>query len=57
MDEHKYVLGIDLGTSNSVASLVVDGEVKEILINGMDYIPSVVYYLNDGRKFVGVEVK
>lgn len=57
MDEHKYVLGIDLGTSNSVASLVVDGEVKEILINGMDYIPSVVSYLNDGRKFVGVEGK
>lgn len=51
-------IGIDLGTSNSVASVVVDGEAIVIPdADGVMLQPSVVSFLPDGRTVVGRKAK
>ncbi len=42
------VLGIDLGTTNSVASVIIDGEVKCFVFDGSELLPSVVHISDDG---------
>ncbi len=52
------VVGIDLGTSNSVVCAVVDGEAIVIADNeGRKIQPSVVSFLPDGRTIVGRQAK
>lgn len=52
------VLGIDLGTSNSAAAVIVDGEIKIIpssdkKSNTFKPFPSVVSFFEDGTKLIG----
>jgi molecular chaperone DnaK len=52
------VVGIDLGTSNSVVSAIVDGEAVVIPDHeGNKIQPSVVSFLPDGRTIVGRQAK
>ncbi|PRY56390.1 Hsp70 family protein [Glycomyces artemisiae] len=49
-----HVLGIDFGTSNTVAVLrSADGRVRPLLFDGAPILPSAVYYNSDGRMLVG----
>ena len=52
-----FVLGIDLGTSNSVVSVYKKGKAEAIEINGQDVNPSVVNYRDDGSTLVGHQAK
>jgi len=55
-----YVLGIDLGTSTTVAAIVIDDIPQAIPITGEDgpIMPSVVSFLDGGRSFIiGSEAK
>lgn len=48
------VIGIDLGTTNSVVSVMVDGEVKVIAnTEGTRTTPSVIGFTKDGERLVG----
>ncbi|HEY3503480.1 MAG TPA: Hsp70 family protein [Actinocatenispora sp.] len=48
------VLGIDFGTSNTVAMLrMPDGRVRPLLFDGSPLLPSSVYLAPDGRMLVG----
>lgn len=57
LSKSSYVLGIDLGTSTSIASVFTKGKSRIIKIEGNDYIPSVVSFLNDDTKLVGMQAK
>jgi len=47
-------LGLDLGTSNSVAAGIVDGEVKVFRpVDGGDVLPSVIYFDKRGHRLYG----
>ncbi len=50
------VLGIDLGTTNSVATAIVDGEIKSIVFDNSELLPSVVHISPRGV-IVGVKAK
>lgn len=50
------IIGIDLGTTNSVLSELVDGRPVPIVIDGAPIMPSVVLYLDD-RVVVGREAR
>jgi len=52
-----YVLGIDLGTSNSVVSIYKKGKAEVLEISGHDVNPSVVNYREDGSVIVGMQAK
>ena len=52
-----YVIGIDLGTSNSVASIYKKGKAEILEINGHKVNPSVVNYRADGSVLVGAQAK
>lgn len=53
-----YILGIDLGTTNSVASIYLNGEVKIVLNDlGEKVTPSVVYINEEGEVLVGQKAK
>ncbi len=52
-----YVIGIDLGTSNSVASIYKKGRAEILEINGHEVNPSVVNYREDGSVIVGAQAK
>ncbi len=52
------VIGIDLGTTNSCAAVVIDGKPKVIPSRkGYRTIPSIVAYADDGRLLVGHSAK
>ena len=52
------VIGIDLGTTNSVVSILEQGEPKVIpTAEGGNLIPSVVNFASDGTRSVGVIAK
>lgn len=55
--EHKWALGIDLGTTNSLVAVVRSG-LPETLVDeqGQDLLPSVVHYQADGLR-VGMAAK
>ncbi|MFL0194061.1 Hsp70 family protein [Clostridium sp. WILCCON 0269] len=53
----KYKLGIDLGTSTSVASIYINGKTRVLKINGKEYMPSVVSFMDKNTKLVGEEAK
>ncbi|WML36899.1 Hsp70 family protein [Clostridium sp. OS1-26] len=57
LSKSSYVIGIDLGTSTSIASIFTKGKSRLIKIEGNDYIPSVVSFLDKDTKLVGVEAK
>lgn len=50
------IIGIDLGTTNSVATVYVDGELKHISFDGDYLLPSVVNISDDGV-IVGIKAK
>lgn len=52
-----YVLGIDLGTSTSIASVFTKGKSRIVKIDGKDYMPSVVSFLDKETKLVGEQAK
>lgn len=52
-----YVVGIDLGTSNSVASVYKRGKAEILEISGHEVNPSVVNYREDGSVIVGAQAK
>ena len=47
------ILGIDLGTTNSVVAIVLDGEVKVLEEDGTGILPSVVGLDDRGELLVG----
>lgn len=52
------IIGIDLGTTNSLVSVYEDGEIKLIPNEKGDYLtPSVVHFFKDGSYVVGKEAK
>src|SRR5690349_5914841 len=54
----KKIIGIDLGTTNSVVAILEGGKVK-VLPNqeGMNTTPSIVAYTKDGKRLVGNSAK
>ncbi len=58
MEENKSpIVGIDLGTTNSVVAAVIDGKVQVIEENGEAIVPSVVGMTADGKLIVGQAAK
>lgn len=54
----KKIIGIDLGTTNSVVSYMEGGNAKVILSKeGTNTIPSIVAYTKDGKRLVGSVAK
>ena len=54
MEENKSpIIGIDLGTTNSVVAAIIDGKVQVIEENGEAIVPSVVGMTADGKLIVG----
>jgi len=51
------IVGIDLGTTNSVLTEYKNGRVEVIEIQGQKTLPSVVYIDGNGKKVVGREAK
>ena len=52
-----YIVGIDLGTSNSTASIFTSGESKVIPIDNDPVLPSVVHVRDSGEVIVGRKAK
>jgi molecular chaperone DnaK (HSP70) len=52
-----YVLGIDLGTTNSAAGIYKTGKAEVINVNGTKTMPSVMTVLKDGEIIVGSQAK
>lgn len=52
-----YVLGIDLGTSTTLASVYRRGRGEVLEIFGQDVVPSVVNYRDDTEPLVGLQAK
>ena len=52
-----YAIGIDLGTTNSVAAVVRRGVVETIPVDGRSTLPSVVSFRPDGSVLVGQSAK
>ena len=50
------VLGIDLGTTNSVIARLIDGAPTAVAVDGSAIVPSVIYYGPDGVR-VGREAR
>jgi len=56
--QHRFAIGIDLGTTNSLVAAVRDGSAAVLPDeDGMRLLPSVVRYLDDGRIEVGYDAK
>ena len=52
----RFVVGIDLGTTNSLIATVINGKPETIPISAKkDILPSVVHYNKDGKVMVGLE--
>ncbi|AWB67483.1 Fe-S protein assembly chaperone HscA [Saccharobesus litoralis] len=52
--QHKWAVGIDLGTTNSLVSSVRSGECSTLPdANGQDILPSVVRYISNDEKQIG----
>jgi molecular chaperone DnaK len=52
-----YVLGIDLGTSTSIASVYRRGRAETLSIFGQKVTPSVVNYRGDSEPLIGLQAK
>lgn len=52
-----YVLGVDLGTSTSIASVYRRGRGEVLDIFGQDVVPTVVNYRADAEPLVGLQAK
>ncbi len=52
-----YIVGIDLGTSNSTAAIFAKGQSEVIPIDGKDVLPSVIHMRNSGEIVVGLPAK
>lgn len=50
-------MGIDLGTTNSLASIIKDGKVEFVEFEGSRLLPSVVSVNSDNQVFVGLTAK
>jgi len=55
--QNSPIIGIDLGTTNSVVAAVIDGRVQVIEENGEAILPSVVGLTVDGKLIVGTTAK
>ncbi len=51
------ILGIDLGTTNSLASAVIDGKMRFVEFDGAKLLPSVVSYTDEQELVVGQQAK
>lgn len=56
-ENNSPIIGIDLGTTNSVVAAVIDGRVQVIEENGEAILPSVVGMTVDGKLIVGQAAK
>ena len=56
-EKSSYVIGIDLGTSTTIGSIFTKGKSKNIKVEGNDYLPSIVSFLNNGDILVGQAAK
>ena len=58
MTQDGFALGVDLGTSNTVAVLRwPDGRTRPLLFDGVPVLPSAVYLDADGRILVGEDAE
>lgn len=57
MDVSKKIIGIDLGTTNSVLAVVMDGVPKLIPVKGERLLPSVVGISPSGEVLVGAPAR
>lgn len=57
MSQTETILGIDLGTTNSVLSILENGQPKIIPVNGLDLLPSVVGVAPSGEILVGTPAR
>jgi hypothetical protein len=48
-----YVLGIDVGTTNVSAAVREGGEIRQLMLDGRDRMPSAVFLDEDGQLLVG----
>ncbi len=55
--DNSPIVGIDLGTTNSVVAALIDGRVQIIAEDGQDILPSVVGLTMDDRLIVGQAAK
>jgi len=55
----KYIIGIDLGTTNSLVAYVPNGETTPVLvkINDQNLVPSIVYFNHQSEPLVGINAK
>ena len=51
------VIGIDLGTTNSVVSVMKDDDIVHTIFDGSSLLPSVVHILENGELIVGQKAK
>ena len=52
-----YAVGIDLGTTNSVVSVYRRGQIETLLVDGNNFIPSVVSFKDENTMLVGHTAK
>ena len=57
MSEHDKIIGIDLGTTNSVLGIVQDGTMRIMAIGGERLLPSVVGISPAGEVLVGIAAR
>jgi molecular chaperone DnaK len=56
-DAESPIIGIDLGTTNSVLAAYINGKIQVIPVDGRDTMPSIVGFGVDGKLLVGQAAK
>ena len=56
---NKYIIGVDLGTTNSCVAVIIDGKTAKVIENseGARTTPSIIAYMPDGEILVGAGAK
>ena len=57
MKGYKYILGIDLGTTNTLASFLKGGKTELVKFPGGRMLPSILYVDENGEVFVGKKAR
>jgi len=57
-EQKDIIIGIDLGTTNSLVAIVKDGKPETIKINdSSSLVPSIIHFEENGNVLVGIEAK
>jgi len=57
-EQKEIIIGIDLGTTNSLVAIVKDGKPETIKINdSSSLVPSIIHFEENGNVLVGIEAK